>query len=137
MTATFYDYSFTVTLKPAMYKMDIDAQYDATCNELHLALRQISTKFTMLAELTKNMNIHYHGVIRMGKSKRNFVNLFRNHKKFGFINIRVITNGLEGWSAYLKKDLENTYFETNRRPIIIDNYEIFTLDEKIQYGCTY
>lgn len=130
------DYSFTITLKPVMYKKDIDWQYDETCNELVIALRSISNNFTLVCELTQSMNVHYHGIIELGTSKRKFVNLFRNDKKFGFISCKEITNR-EGWVNYLRKDLKNSMEELGRRVIINDDHKIFMHEEMRCYAKTF
>lgn len=127
------DYFFTITLKPVMYKMDIDKQFDETCNELYVALVYLSDKVTLITELTKNFNIHYHGVIKLPGTKRQFINYFRNDKKFGFINCTPVVN-MEKIIPYINKDLKNTYDELNRRVIIKDDYNCFTNKEKSLYG---
>lgn len=129
-------FSLTITLLPKLYKYDIDRQYDETANELQLMLRQISNNFTLVCELTNNMNIHYHGIIELCSSKRKLVNIFRGHNKFGYISSRELFNQ-ESWITYIKKDIKNTYEELGRRSILKDDYKIFTDNEMVQYGASF
>lgn len=115
-----------------MYKMDIDEQYDQTCNELIVALRTITNNFTLVCELTSSMNVHYHGVIELPTSKRKFVNIFRKDKKFGYVSCKEITNK-KGWSDYISKDLENTQNEIGRRSILNDDYKMFSDEIRLKY----
>lgn len=131
------DYSFTITLKPIMYQKDIDYQHDETANELYVCLKLLSNKFSLVAELTSSMNVHYHGIIQLAEGgKRKFVNQFRGDKKFGYVCLKPITN-LSGWCLYIKKDIKTTMDELCRRLIIEDDYNVFTLEERFLYGRTY
>lgn len=116
-----------------MYRYDIDIQFDDTANELYVSLRQLSNKISLVAELSKNYNVHYHGIISLKGSKRKFINYFRNDKKFGFVNASPIKNE-ENVFSYIQKDVVNTYQELDRRPIIKDDYNIFPLKSRMLYG---
>lgn len=127
------DYFFTVTLQPKMYKFTADEQYDKTVNELLIILRILSEKFTVVTELTKSANVHWHGIIQMGDKKTPFVNMFRGDSQFGFINISPIKS-MEQVYNYIRKDLENTSKELNRRSILQDKYNVFSNKERLLYG---
>lgn len=127
---TFY---FTVTLKPIMYKMDVDRQYDETANELTVYLKSISEKLTIVAELTKSMNIHFHGIMETVHTKRQFINAFRNDKKFGFVQCTVMNN-YEKCCEYIGKDIKETTEVVGRRAILIDNFSVFETGTHMLYA---
>lgn len=127
---TFY---FTITLRPVMYKFDIDKQYDETANELKVFLKSISEKITIVAELTKSYNVHYHGIMYTSTTKRQFINAFRNDKKFGFVQCTPLAN----WDKcveYISKDISHTTNELGRRAILIDTYDVFDTQTRMLYG---
>jgi len=130
------NYSFTVTLLPRLYVDDCEKQFDDTNFHLTLQLHSISNYFTLIAELTKSgYNVHYHGIIEL-PSPRKFHNLFRKSKMFGFVKIREIFD-MTKWVEYMHKDLANTNKELNRRPILHDDYKVFTLEDKMSYGIVF
>jgi len=128
------DYFFTITLKPTMYKVDIDKQFDETCNELYVALVYLSDKVTLVAELTtQGFNVHYHGIIQLQNTKRQFINYFRNDKKFGFVSCTPTIN-MEKIIPYISKDLQHTMEELQRRPIIKDDYNCFSTSQRLNFA---
>lgn len=118
-------YSFTVTLKPILYSLEANEQYDVTYSNLVRLLKNLNVCITMVSEYTKCFNIHFHGIIQFKTPNKNhmkqFYDLFRKNKLFGFVNIRQIDD-LENWIKYMKKDLHEF---TDRRPIIIDEFGEF------------
>lgn len=131
-------YAFTVTLKPELFKKFAEIQYDLTSGPLKEHLYTITPKFTVVAELTKNCNIHYHGVIyfltdRCKDAIKCFKDKFRNHKLFGFVDIKVIDD-MEGWYEYISKELEHTNTILCRRPILFDSADIYPTDHFTLYG---
>lgn len=130
------NFSFTITLLPKMYVNSDVEQYDKTKNHLYTLLKTITNNFTLIAELTPSaFNVHYHGVIEL-PSPRKFHNLLRTSDMFGHRSIRPIYDMVK-WTEYLKKDMESTSVHLNRRPIINDDYKMFTLEEHMLYGTTY
>lgn len=114
-------YSFTITLLPILYKETSDIQYDKTVYLLKEYLSSLKD-LTLVAEQTKNYNIHYHGCARLpivGKknSVKTFVDQFRKSKQFGFINVKQIEDE-NGWLKYIFKDVHTTYTDTGRPPIV-------------------
>lgn len=131
-------YAFTVTLKPDCFKQPAEIQYDRTYNQLKEYLSDMSFYYTLVAELTKNKNIHYHGVIKFPLPNlrdviKMFKDRFRNDKLFGFVDIKVMSDS-EGWLDYISKELKETYQSINRRPIIYDGYDLFPTDNFVIYG---
>lgn len=128
------DYFFTVTLRPIMYKHTADEQFDKAHGELMIMLRLLSEKFTLVTELTKSLNVHWHGIIQLGDKKSPFVNMFRGDNKFGFVQLAPITHSKEKVYEYLRKDLANTVKDLNRRPILSDDYGVFQIKDLLSYG---
>lgn len=138
---TVYDdkavFAFTVTLPKKYYDHPAEVQYDLTYAPLARLLHQISHRFTCVAELTKNCNLHYHGAICFpieGPNNRLklFCDTFRN-TIFGFVNIKA--NADNGWYEYITKCLDSTRQSIGRPPIIYDALEIIkvpTLDGMVQ-----
>lgn len=129
------NFSFTVTLKPCMYRYEPEEQYDLVKNHLYITLKQLSNNFTLVTELTQNMNIHFHGIIELYHKKK-WYSVFRKSDKFGFTSCREISD-MEGWKKYISKDLQLTLDMLERRPIINDDYKVFTLEDNMKYGTTY
>lgn len=127
------DYFFTITLKPTMYKHTIDIQFDQTYMDLIVLLKLISNKITMVVELTKALNVHYHGVIRLNCSRIKFVNLFRKSKEIGFVNISEVKD-LQKVAVYMEKDLKTTKEELHTQPILINQYNFYSEDQQLEYG---
>jgi len=129
------DYFFTITLRPVMYKKDIDEQYDISVNQLLTELKILSDKITLVVELTKQMNVHMHGLIYSDKFtfRRKFINAFRQSKIFGFVQLNPLYDK-DKTRDYLIKDLSNSKILINRQPIIIDNYDLFDIPERLNYG---
>lgn len=130
------DYSFTITLKPRIFRLNAEDQYDECYKHVLLRLKQITTKCTLVAELTKNCNIHFHGICAFQRyATYNYIKRFHDHfrcrckNKFtckcmiGFVNIKLTMN-YPGWVDYISKSLKETYDSLSRRPIIIDDYNI-------------
>jgi len=130
-------YAFTVTIHPRHYKNIAEVQYETTYKALLLALLP-QCLLTLVCELTKNANVHYHGVLKVPLHKYKDVNkwfrdLFRGSKLFGFVNLTPITDEA-GWFAYLTKDLAHTSKVMSRRPILRDDLNLFTEDLRASYA---
>jgi len=133
-------YCLTITLKPKMYLYESEIQYDRTymyiVNRLNCAIG--NGKLTMIAELTKNSNIHYHSVIthsiKDGRYIGKIINdIFRRDEFVGFVNIKPLDNE-NGWIDYISKSFDQFYIDNDRRPIIIDQFNYFSLKVMMQYG---
>lgn len=140
---TSVNYAYTITLKPQLYKQTPDKQYDATAEYVRDRLFTISSQLTLVAELTKSVNVHFHGVINFKLDnvckKRydlKFANLFRNDPLIGFTNLRQIDNEII-WSNYISKSVEDTHLVLMRRPIIIDNFEIFNESQRANHALSW
>jgi len=116
-----FHYCITITLLPRLYKENAESQYDQTAYELKEIIKPLKDTI-LVAELTKNFNIHYHLYSRLPIVSRNpvkyFVDQFRKSKLFGFVNLSQCKND-ENWLTYIFKSVKETYEAVGRPPIII------------------
>lgn len=135
-------YAATITLKPRMYQHRAEQQYDMTYPDIVKHLECNGWKnYSIVAELTKNYNVHYHltitfpiaVVVPKVNYMKKFVDSFRKSQVFGFVNIKQIDDEL-GWITYMSKDLQQFIDSTGRRPIIKDDYNYFTEKDYAKYG---
>lgn len=142
-----WKYSFTVTLKPNLYKDTANIQYDLTVKRLRHIIASLDCTATIVAELTSGWNIHYHGILQfemipdIDYNQRSlmkvFTDYFRNHRHFGFVNIKPITDE-QGWIDYMSKDLDDFYNILGRGPIIKDDYRYYiNKEDKLFYMLKY
>lgn len=116
-----------------MYKLNPEVQYDQTYLHVLNLLKGLNSIYTVICELNKNYNLHYHGTIQFFSKSLNhrfdFKNKFRNDKYIGYVDIRQITDG-PGWTSYLKKELQETRQLVNRPSVLYDGmYLLNILDE--------
>lgn len=128
------DYAFTLTLRPKLFSKEPEMQYEDTYQVVIKRFEMLATKYTIVAELTKAYNIHYHGIVQFNLSDRKdcqkeFYKAFRNDVLIGFVNIRQIDN-MGKWTEYIRKDVYRTTNVIHRRSIIKDMYEIFDQEER-------
>lgn len=138
-------YAFTVTLKPSQFNKNAEDQYDDCIKDIESKLTSVCAHVTVVAELTKNCNIHFHGIADFDLNHPNLIKKFHDHFrcrclnkykckcKFGFVNIKQMDNE-NGWVEYIRKDLKTTYEAIARRPIIKDDFNIFPLSIFELYG---
>lgn len=126
-----FQYAITLTLKPTQYKKTPEEQYrlleDALFEINHKCKSWL--KMDILCELTKNYNIHAHGIFifNLGNHKLKHVhNLFRDSKIFGFIYIKPIDN-YNVWYDYITKSRLHFLQQMDKCVPIILN-ELGTLD---------
>lgn len=116
-----------------MFKYEPEKQYDDTWKHIVCHLQLISSKFTLVAELTKCYNLHFHGMIYLTKGPKEFYSLFRNDIQVGFVNIKQTTND-KGWIEYISKEFTKTKNAIQRRPIIRDYYDMFDEEQSMNFG---
>lgn len=136
-------YAFTITLRPKCFTHEPEKQYDDTAKYIMDKLQALCYSVTLVAEATKSFNVHFHGICNFVLHRtlekncmKGFHKCFRNDNLVGFVNIRQIDN-MEKWKDYIKKDIASTTDSINRRPIILDDYDVFNSDEREAYGCTW
>lgn len=134
------DYSLTITLRPKCYIQEPEQQYDATYEYILRILRSLTEHLSLVAEVTKSFNIHYHSILQLplgdGNCLKKIYKAFRNDPIVGFIKCDQTVDKAT-WIGYLKKDIIHTYNSINRRPIIYDHYDIFDVDDRADFGITW
>lgn len=125
-----FKYAFTITLKPWLYKYKPSRQITESVQLVRSLLSDLGV-YTLIWELTKASNIHYHGVIELYTQSLTLQliknlhlrwdNAFRNHLEIGFTNLTQITDE-SGWLAYIGKSIESNtnLLTTYPSPIIAD-----------------
>jgi len=108
------DYALTITLKPMMYVHVAQKQYESLVPEILNIFREC--KLILVPELTKQFNVHFHGIINVplcdGRDPSKWIHdKVRTHRKIGMICVKQMTD-YEGWYTYCMKDrLLNTSLE--------------------------
>jgi len=134
------DYFYTITLKPSCYDNIAEHQYDITWKPVYDLIKSLPCKLTMVAEVTRNMNIHYHGIVSflvlpgIKSYIKAFKDKFRLAKHIGYTNITQIENHQQV-KDYITKDLHQTKELIGRPPVISNeqNYiDLPTLTNLIQ-----
>lgn len=119
---------FAVTNTLKLRDLDSDVQFDGTHADLVNKVCKTFGKFTCVAELTQNADVHYHGMIEADMSlmvaTRKFAALFRADKRFGFVSVKLVDNE-PGWCEYLRKSVKETKEALDRPPILIDHFDVF------------
>jgi len=143
---TILNYSFTVTLLPRLYQSDATKQYDMTYTTVYRMVQSIfayTSKLTIVAELTKQFCIHYHGILSIITDKSEvrcrkiFVDSFRNHPLLGFVNIKLMDDEA-GWIKYISKDIHQTKDLVGRPPVLRDDHKLLgnlSLDGMLSSDC--
>lgn len=113
-------FAVTLTLLPKLFKDPAEKQYDLTAPLVCDFLRQFG-EYTVVAELTKASNIHYHALVFMNcnetMARKRINDAKRTSKYFGFGVIKLCTDE-PGWLDYMSKDVE-TFKENILRPPIL------------------
>jgi len=113
------DYAITFTLRPMMYRMTAVQQFSyMTTDMLNLAKRY---KMTLIAELTKEHNIHYHGIVELQNHKHldQLLNEIRPILRIGRKEIEPVKDK-DKWITYIYKEVKITAEILNESPIIYD-----------------
>lgn len=121
------DYAVTITLHPSMYRLDPETQLRKTS----LVLKRLfyDCKLTLIAELTEQCNIHYHGILSypIGTDVNyRFHNQLRKIKDCGRSECKQVMN-YDLWVKYLNKDIINNIRRNIFYPIILDEYDIINV----------
>lgn len=129
------EYAFTITLQPKLHKHSIRHQLDCTAYSILPLFPHCL--ITIVVELTKQYNVHYHGIIQFykpllkGKTPLSYwYNKLRNHATIGFTCLKVIDD-IENWKKYITKDIITTKEELNntiyKNVILRDQHQIETI----------
>lgn len=125
-------YAFTITLLPKFRKL-------STKNQLHRTYEYILEflaphKVTMVYELTKSYDIHYHGIINFKKdilkdrsAELYWYNKMRKSSTIGYTCLKVITDW-NIWVDYLFKSHNEVKAimtaQTHLNPLLKDSHEL-------------
>lgn len=122
-------WAITITLKPKMYRYTLAEQHAHASEEI-LKLRKYCS-MSIIAEITKACNIHYHGVIKMhdstltamrGSVQCFVTDAFRKSQVIGYVNLREYTD--RGWVMYVVKDTAKTILDLKEHPVICDDLDM-------------
>lgn len=119
-------YEVTLTLRPRLYKLSPEEQHLLVSGILDQLL--VPYECSMICELTKENNVHYHGLVEL----RDLVhrNRFLNHfRKFNTIFGKKTCEQVmyyQSYVDYMKKDIKNTE-QIIHYPIVKDHYGIFSV----------
>lgn len=132
-------YELTVTLRPCMYTLTAAEQFKATSTILKIILDKFcqGAKFTAVAELTNENNIHYHCLLDIETlyDRDKLLNSFRwkgCHNIFG----RKTCTQVKYEESYLRYMVKNTIYTSsiidNKNPIICDYYKAYSYKYNIE-----
>lgn len=118
-------YEVTVTLKPHLYRFTASEQFDM----VRPIVEEIFSLYagSAIAELTKENNIHIHGLVDLpGPIERNkFLNRWRRHHKiFGRKSCAQVVYQ-DSYDRYMRKDMDVTWQVLGRSPIVVDVMGVF------------
>lgn len=101
----------TVTLSPKLYKYSSVTQLELTNNILYKLLYKNTAHYTIVAEHTKQCNIHYHALVSFtdsGPQQIGLLNKLRSQKLFGFVKFDSSIGDNVKACNYLTKDIYDT-----------------------------
>jgi len=117
-------YEFTLTLRPMLYDKKPDEQFKYVHDNLWFLLAPY--KASCVAELTQELNVHFHGIIELRDilEKNEFLNRFRHfNKMFGRKTCSQLMYE-DTYRKYMKKSIEETK-KILLDPIIRDDFAVF------------
>lgn len=122
-------YEITVTLRPQMYRLNPTEQLNATRRMLVDIFRRDDPKapykVSLVAELTGENNIHFHGIVdlRDFKHRHCLINHFRPyHKTLGKKSITQLVD-YPKWVSYINKDIAQSR-QLIGDPIVFDDLNV-------------
>lgn len=119
------DFAITITLKPSQYRDTWEKQRHNTAGALVKIFKDC--KMTLIVELTKSDNIHYHGVwscpiALCNDPKKYFFDRLRPFSRIGKSECAQVINW-DTWTNYLRKDID-LHRSRGLSPIVQDDYDI-------------
>lgn len=131
-------YEITLTLRPQMYRYDSKEQYVMCKPLLDKVFKRsdpkASYKVSLVAELTSEDNIHFHGIIDLtdfGHRHRLINNLRQFHTIFGRKSISQLVD-YSKWVEYINKDKSKTR-KLLGCPIVYDDHVVLC-DPQYRFG---
>lgn len=122
------DLAFTITLKPTEYRHTYQEQYKGTAHILTSIFDSNGCKYSMVAELTKQYNIHYHGIMKVPLERGRdscawFFDRLRKLTCFGRSECEQVMN-YDKWTKYIAKDIKR---DLDIVTVIKDDYNILDI----------
>lgn len=134
------DYEITLTLRPHMYRHPADAQHRLCKEYLQTIFKRDlmvghprHRKLTLVAELTQENNVHYHGIVRLTGhvDRARLLERFREyHKIFGKKTVTQLMD-YPKWVKYINKDVAKTA-DIIGDPVVCDDYTVMC-DERYRF----
>lgn len=104
-------YFFTITLRPKIFKYSSITQLELTLADIAKKLYRYTSHFVIVAELTKQGNVHYHAICSFSEAYRKnlMVDAFKKDKICGFIHTDGnVIEDMKRVADYITKDVYNT-----------------------------
>jgi len=116
-------YEFTITLKPALYRLSAVEQYRLTGQLIRDCFRGF--KVSCVAELTTTHNVHYHCMVELEshRIKDGFLNRFRKHHKYLGRSTCTQLQYYFSYVDYINKSIIDTRGLIGD-PIVVDDFSI-------------
>jgi len=116
-------YAITLTLRPMMYRYTATEQFIKTGHQLREFLKSYNA--SVVAELTGENNVHYHGIIELSDliHRDKFLNGFRGSLIWGRKDCTQLMDE-QKWITYLQKDIKHTKEITKLYPILCDDFQL-------------
>lgn len=131
-------YVITLTLRPTMYKHKASEQNRICVALMNKIFRKDQIKdqyhLSLVAELTNECNIHYHGIIELKdlKAKAKLCDRMREYNTtFGKKDISQLMNHAK-WVEYINKAKDDTRNVIGTNPIIYDDHNVLS-DKMYRY----
>ncbi len=118
-----YYHAIILTLKQTYHPLKTHIQYQQSREIIMKYVRSRNIKIYLVVELTKTLNVHYHGCMMATDKDPTQAEItmrrFRRYmgRKLGFLYIKPITN-LNKWDTYCKKEITLTKQILNQNIII-------------------
>lgn len=100
-------FAVTLTVKPKLYRLPAEDQYKLVKEAVMGLFKQRNPKVTLIAEVTKQFNIHFHALLQWDyASGVNYPRWFHNealkYKDLGFTCVKQAQD-VDGWLTYISK----------------------------------
>lgn len=125
------DHFVTFTLQPKLRRLSAWEQFDCTSQHINKKLRQCYTnvKLTLIAELHRSFDIHYHGIFScdLPLTRKSLAHtmrqLFRTDPMIGRLDCQQMVNHQQTVD-YIIKNCCCTAKEIARHPVVVDDYKL-------------
>lgn len=121
-------YEITLTLRPKMYSMSAKDQYkylESVLRDIFKPSIKEEYKVSLIAELTAEDNVHYHGIVELKnfKERARLIDSFRKyHSTIGKKSITQLVH-YPLWVEYINKAISNTR-QLIKDPIVFDDHQV-------------